>query len=388
MNGVIARPTFYEGEILPAADLGATVDYGRNQMARHARYAHRWGIVSGLELVASPAQTAAGQPYAAVTVNAGVAIDGTGREIVVPSNAQLDPASFRGQINPQTDPSVLYPVFLIGLDQPAPVSASLTGACNGSQSTRMQENYDIAFGTPGSELHVADQLPPAVTAGPDDGIAGTWDVLLGFVTWNVNTSLFLGSSDTNPLTGVGRRYAGVNAAEIVSASGSLLLATHPATFKGQNQIMAVQLQEASNDGQLVFGKLNPDGSIAPVLTVKSTGDVVATGQISGAVTPGSVQVQSGVAFDGMALPLPLGIDPADVAAGRVTLYSHTSPRLDQLHPPPPPGDWEPFPFECRVDANTRQVHCRLKWRDLAGVQPAQLLPTNCDYTVIAAAPAS
>jgi hypothetical protein len=167
-----------------------------------------------------------------------------------------------------------------------------------------------------------------------------------------------------------------------------LLATHPATFKGQNQIMAVQLQEASNDGQLVFGKLNPDGSIAPVLTVKSTGDVVATGQISGAVTPGSVQVQSGVAFDGMALPLPLGIDPADVAAGRVTLYSHTSPRLDQLHPPPPPGDWEPFPFECRVDANTRQVHCRLKWRDLAGVQPAQLLPTNCDYTVIAAAPAS
>src|SRR5260370_6280163 len=155
MNGMIARPTFYEGEILPAADLGATVDYGRNQMARHARYAHRWGIISGLELVASPAQTAAGQPYAAVTVNAGVAIDGTGREIVVPSSVQLDPASFQSQINPQTDPSVLYPVFLTGLDQPAPVSANLTGACNGSQSTRMQENYDIGFGTPGSELHVA-----------------------------------------------------------------------------------------------------------------------------------------------------------------------------------------------------------------------------------------
>jgi hypothetical protein len=326
MNGMIARPTFYEGEILPAADLGATVDYGRNQMARHARYAHRWGIVSGLELVASPAQTAAGQPYAALTVNAGVAIDGTGREIVVPSSVELDPASFRSQINPQTDPSVLYPVFLTGLDRPAPVSANLTGACNGSQPTRMQENYDIAFGTPGSELHVADQLPLAVTAGPDDGIAGTWDVLLGFVTWNVNTSLFLGSSDTNPLTGVGRLYAGVNAAEIVSTSGSLLLATHPATFRGQNSIMAVQIQEANNDGQLVFGKLNPDGSIAPVLTVKSTGDVVAAGQISGAVTPGSVQVQSGVAFDGMTLRLPLGIDPADVAAGRVTLHFHTSPR--------------------------------------------------------------
>ena len=29
MTSAIARPTFYEGEILPAADLGATVDYAR-----------------------------------------------------------------------------------------------------------------------------------------------------------------------------------------------------------------------------------------------------------------------------------------------------------------------------------------------------------------------
>src|SRR5260370_25567499 len=127
-------------------------------MARHARYAHRLGIVSGLELVASPAQTAAGRPYAAVTVNAGVAIDGTGREIVVPSSVELDPASFRSQINPQTDPSVLYPVFLTRLDRPAPVSANPIRACNASQSTRMQDNSDIAFGTPARALHVSPPI--------------------------------------------------------------------------------------------------------------------------------------------------------------------------------------------------------------------------------------
>jgi hypothetical protein len=394
MIGTIARPTFYEGEILPAADLGATVDYPRDQMARHARYAHSWGIVTGLELTSSPAANAAGQSYAMVAVSAGLAIDGTGREIIVPDKVQLDPTDFLSQVNPQTDNKILYPVFLTGLDQLAPASSNLTGACDSSQSTRTQENYNISYGAPGGELGVADQMAPVVTTGPDDGVTSSWKILLGFVTWDVAKSQtqFSGAADVNPITGVGRRYVGVNAAEVVSGSGSLLLATHPATFKGQNSIMAVRIQEARNDGQLVFGKLSPDGTIAPVLTVKSTGEVIATGQISGAVTPGSVQVQSGVASDGMTLPLPPGIHPADVAAGKITLHIHTSPRLDQLHPPPPPlppvPDWEPFPYECHVDPNTRQVHCRLKWRDMTGKHPSQILPTLCDYTVIAAVAAS
>jgi hypothetical protein len=202
----------------------------------------------------------------------------------------------------------------------------------------------------------------------------------------VNTSQFLGAEDFNPFTGVGRQYVGVNAAEVVSASGSLLLATHPATFKGQNSIMAVRIQEVPNDGQLVFGKLNPDGTIAPVLTVKSTGDVVATGQISGAVTPGSVQVQSGIAFDGMTLPLPLGIDPADVAAGKVTLHVHVSLRMDQVQSP----NRYVLPYECFVDSGTRQVHCRIQQWDLTTGPPTAhaILASSCDYMVIAAVPAS
>jgi hypothetical protein len=387
MSETIARPTFYEGEILPAADLGATVDYARDQMARHARSAHGWGIVTGLELTSKSATTAAGQSYAQVTVAAGLAIDGTGREIIVPADVQLDPNDFLSLVNPQPDPATLYPVFLSGLDQPASASSSLSGLCDSTQSTRMQENYNISFSGPGAELSIADQTEPAVTDGPDDGVAASWIVLLGFVTWNQASVNFSGVADFNSATGIGRRYIGVNAAEVVSQGGALLLATHPATFQGQNSIMAMRIQEAPNDGALVFGKLNPDGTIIPALTVKASGEVVATGQISGAVTPGSVQVQSGVAFDGMVLPLPHGIDPADVTAGKVTLHIHTSPRMDALLPPAP--NWEPFPYECHVDPATRQVHCRLRWRDLSTLAtPPRIMPSLCDYMVIAAVPAT
>jgi hypothetical protein len=391
MTDPIARPGFYEGEVLPAADLTATVDYAREQMARHARYAHSWGIVTGLELKSSTTATAGGQSYAVITVSPGVAIDGTGREIVVPDAVPLDPTDFLSQVFPQPDKTILYPVFLVGLDQAAPASSGLAGACNSSQSTRTQESYNIFYGAPGSELKLSEQALPGLTDGVDDGVTQSWKILLGYVTWDVTSTQtqFTGSVDVNNDNNVGRQYVGVNAARVVSGSGALLLATHPATATDKNAIMAVKIEEAPNDGQLLFGKLNADGSIVPVLTVKSTGDVIATGQISGAVTPGSVQVQSGIAFDGMTLPLPLGIDAADVAAGKVTLHIHVSLRMDQLQPPAAVADWEPFPFECRVDLATRQLHSRLKWRDMTNPpHPSQILPAFSDYTVIAAVAAS
>jgi hypothetical protein len=387
MTTPVARPGFYEGEVLPAADLTAIVDYARAQSARHARYEHTWGIVTGLELTSSTTATAGGQSYKVVTVNPGVAIDGTGREIVVPDPVPLSPTDFLNQVFPQPDASLLYPVYLVGLDQPAPPSSSLTGACNTAQPTRMQETSNIIFGAPGSELALAEQTAPALEDGPDDGVSTSWKTLLGYVKWDVTSTLnqFTDVANTDTAN-IGRQYCGVNAAQVVSASGSLLLATHPANFSGPNSILAVRLQEATNDGQLVFGKLNADGSIVPVLTVKSTGDVIATGQISGAVAPGSVQVQSGIAFDGMALPLPPGINPADVTAGKVTIHAHVSPRMDLLQAP---NAWL-LTYECFADALTRQVHCRVQQWDMttAPATAGPVLPSHCDYTVIAAVAAS
>lgn len=368
MTPPIARTLFYEGEILRAADLGATVDYARNQIARHTRYEHSWGIVTGLQLTPT------------YTVTKGIAIDGTGREIVVPDDSALDSTAFQSDVFPQTDPATLYPVFLYGVDQPAPPSSNLTGACGTSQPTAMQETYQITFGTPGSELQIAGQTLPAITDGPDGGTSGAWLILLGYVTWDATKKQFSGVASYNPGSGIGPQYVGVNASQVISGSGSLLLATDPATPQGSNPVMAVAIQETP--AQLLFGKLGTDGKVTPALTVTAAGDVIATGQISGAVTPGSMQVQSGIAFDGMILPLPVGINPSDAAAGKVTVHTHVSVHYESINPS---GLEVSVPLECRVDTSTRQVHCSVI--DVA-TSGNTVSPGWCDYTVIVAVPAS
>jgi len=83
MSDTVVRPTFYEGEILPAADLIATVDSSRAQLARHERYVHRWGIAFGLKLTGASRTDAQNNKYVSIPLSAGMAIDGTGREVVV-----------------------------------------------------------------------------------------------------------------------------------------------------------------------------------------------------------------------------------------------------------------------------------------------------------------
>src|SRR6266851_5000501 len=87
MSGVIDRPNFAEGQILAAADLQSSQDHASGQMARHERGLHLWGIASGLALTKQPESTADTPPvnYVQVTLTAGMAIDGTGREIIVPA---------------------------------------------------------------------------------------------------------------------------------------------------------------------------------------------------------------------------------------------------------------------------------------------------------------
>lgn len=385
MTTLEARPAFYEGEILPAADLTATVDYARNQMARHARYSHTWGIVTGLQLTGTSTATSSGQTYMTVTLSPGIATDGTGREIVVADQVPLDPTQFALTVAPQADKTLQYPVFLTGLDQNAPAASTLTGACGTSLPTSIQEAYNIVFGAPGSDQSLSEQTQPALTDGPDDGSSVTWKILLGYVKWDTSTGLnqFTGVVPLDASTGT---YAGVNAATVVSPSGSLLLATHPANATDSNPILAVQIKEASGGGSLVFGKLTSTGTIVPAVTIKSTGDVIATGQLSGAVTPGSVQVQSGIAFDGMTLPLPPGVDPSAVAGGTVTVHVHVSPRIDM---PQSPSAFS-LPFECFADPSTRVVSCRVQPWDFTTGPPTAgpVTPSHCDYTVIVAVPAS
>jgi hypothetical protein len=371
----VTRPIFYEGQILASADLTATVDYARQQMARHECFAHIPGIVNGCGLTFD---SSSGN----VTVASGIVTNGTGREIVVPSPFALDPTTVLA--TPQT--GVWYPVFIVGVDQAAPPSSNLTGGCAATQSNRTQEYYQFQIGPAGAELASAPP-PPSVTSVPGNG---GWQVLLGFVLFNTSVTppRFANAASVNPGNQIGPQYVGVNAAQVESPSGTLLLSTHPPTYTGANPVMGVQITEA-NGGQFIFGTVNPNGSVTPRMLIDSLG------LLHSAVTPGSVQVQSGIACDGMILPLPLGIVASKVI-GSNALHTHVSLRMSGLQPPAklpttptaPHLQWVMLPHECWVDPTTLQVHCRVQWVDPSGLAAPQILSALCDYIVIVAVPAA
>ena len=173
------RPVFFEGQILAAADLTGAVDYGRAEVARHERYLHDWGIAEGLEMTTKADATG---KYVDVTLGAGVAIDGTGREIVVPQAVPLDTDAFFTANGASPQVKANYPILLHGIDTAAPAPPLAAGACGaGSQSTRTQEGFDLTYGALGAELHLGEQPVPDVSAGPVRADGLPWEVLVGFV---------------------------------------------------------------------------------------------------------------------------------------------------------------------------------------------------------------
>jgi hypothetical protein len=371
MSTFITHPTFYEGEILPAADLVASVNAARGQMARHERNLHTWGVASGLALQAS--STPGGSPI----LTAGVASDGTGRELVLPSNTTLDPADFQSQVYPTNDPTTLYPVFLTGLDVPQASTSSLTGACNSSQPTVTQETCVISFGSPGDELDLNGQTGVGVADGPGDGVStDAWKVLVGFVKWDQSNTAFSGVANYNDNTKIGVQYVGVVASQVESPSGTLLLETHPA---GTSGALALQIKEDPSGG-IVFGALNANGSITPTLTISAQGDITTSGQFRGAIATGNVQVESGLATNGTVLPLPSGVTQAQVDAGTAAVHAIVSLRPMGLLSNP---NLVEVPIECYVD-QSRIVHCLVRQFKFPG--PTLLLPDQpavCEYMVVA-----
>src|SRR5262249_42765927 len=75
MPATIERPSFLEGQILGPDDLNSLLQYPRDQEARHARYAHSWGIVYGLGAALVEGE---------IKVDAGLAIDSSGAARIVP----------------------------------------------------------------------------------------------------------------------------------------------------------------------------------------------------------------------------------------------------------------------------------------------------------------
>ncbi len=382
MSNQTERPVFYEDQILGAADLTSTVEYSRSQQARHNRYLHLCGIAQGLEFTSVEAGES-NDKYKIITLSPGMAIDGWGREIVVPQAERVSEDKFY-QLNLTVGlvgdklTATWFPVYLVGQEQSAPQSSfNTSSSCGNSLATRQIEGYDITFGRPITVQDLDTQDAANVTNGAGKG---GWKILLGYVSVNENGDKF--TDFKYEVNGFGRRYAGVQADEIAARGGTLKMRTQSADPTGK--AMAVILNE-EKEGLLQFGSLNAQGEIAPVFTVDAQGNVEAAGKIAGAVTPGSVHVQSGIARDGLLLPLPPGIKGEDIDSGKVTLFSHVT--LHHSRELEEHSKEICIPETCYVDKN-RRIHCTVKYISLTDPKKIEYRARSCDYLTIVSVPAT
>jgi hypothetical protein len=369
----IERPLFYEGQILAAADLTTTVDYGRDQSARDRRYLHTAGVAAGLKLTKVPRRTSGGDDYVEVMLEPGVAIDGTGLQVIVAERTRLDEREF---LNARVldGPTAWYPVFLTGIEEPSPMPPLAMGGCASQGMTRITESFSVSFGRP-TDAAPAESPPPDVTEGPGGSrdVPGT-PVLVGFVQWNraIGTGAFRDVADISP---EGRRqYAGVLADEVVARGGALTLRSAPRPSDRK----ATVIIDDTDGGQLRFGVENAQGRIEPVLTVTSKGDVQAKGTISSPLL--GINVESGIISDGLIIPLPKDVKEELVTEGQVKLHVHLTPRY-QGPDPAQPGK-VPLVVDCRVDGD-RRVTCWIRWIDVPGATNPVDAGGSCDYTIIA-----
>jgi hypothetical protein len=379
------RPRFRDGQPLAAADLELVVSEGRDGDARHDRALHTPGIALGLELATQDLPMSSGTQTIKtkqITVTAGVAVDGNGVRMVLGADTPLAPTQFeddvggRGELDPAPPvpgATYPYPVLLTADDHDGPSPAFTAQGCGAATGpTRVVEDVRIRIGRRGEHTTLAAQR----TLGPGDSLADAplFRLLLGFVRYHPGLQRFV--SVEQELDQVRPRRAGVRAAEVVSAGDRLLLRVGEPPAPGQPALLL-----DSTGGQLSFGPSNLDGGVDPVLTATTAGAVTVNGTLKIDRLAGTLQVQSGVATDGMPLPLPPGVTAADVQARKWALHIQVTPRFPAPSPPTP--DVAYLVTRCDVDA-ARVAHCELRSLTSGSANLSPVVPAACNYLVAAA----
>jgi hypothetical protein len=380
------RPTFAHGEVLSADKLNELVRYDGAQHGRHRRMLHTWGIAEGLELTKKARTTTTGDSYVDLSLTPGVAIDGYGYELVSTASIPITPAEL-GPAVESTDPEAWYPVFVVGAEREETAATSFAHACRPSVGTTTREEVLVEIGRPGlqRDLDAQDVNGIGIDEGPGRSTLlsrPTWRVLVGYLKWNgtrfVDAKGKLEAGDVpDPIDAVPRRYVGVRAEQVMAPAGTLYLRSASASEAGK----AVVAVNYGTENLMVVGTNDGAGGIEALVSFKANGDVETKGVFLGMAQAG-VHVQSGMATDGMILPLPSGITQSQIDNG-AGLHVTVAPRysIDQpVVPPSTPPNAVPFPSECWVD-DDRRLHCRIRWQSTATADFV-VLPGVADYQVI------
>ncbi len=372
------RPQFFEGQLLAAGDLGAQVDYARFGDAVHARTQHTWGVVVGLTLRTDPQTAQDGTQYVDVYLEPGVAIDPSGRRIVVDTEQMLSTIDFSGLgVAGSNETAALYPVYILGIDQPQ--QSASAGSCATGSPTRVAETCQITFGRPGSEASA--QAPAAVSysAGPSTGLS----VLVGYVSWNpaIAGGQFTSVNVASPTGNI--IYAGARAATVVAPAGSVALLTQDT---GSGSRFALALAEDGQGGcTLTFGKQTGSGELSQTFQVDDKGDVTFSGAWK-VQLPTAPVVESGVISHGACVPLPTGVTDAEITAGQFSVHVVVTPLASGITHYLFNSTTElayPVPIQCSADVN-RRVTSFVMWQSLVTPSNQQIASAPCQYMVVAA----
>lgn len=232
----IERVHYYQNEFLGAEDFEAEQAYHRDMRRRHNLAHHRWGIVTGLELVQIPKPNGSGAHD--VYIYPGFAVDGFGREIIVTERTKLDPALF-ASFNATRELSVWIAYRELTDTPPA---NGYTTCDNGDVNKRVHEEF-VAVIDPPAPTHlpiVVDGRNPAIRTVatpaadisilPDESVPyqdlpaapnARWLVRLGSVQWTYAVSGGYFSAATADQLSAGRVYTGIIASEVLTPTETL-----------------------------------------------------------------------------------------------------------------------------------------------------------------------
>src|ERR1044071_1597195 len=264
----VARPSFYEGQVLSAADLNLAQAYGRAPVARPERSLHTPGIATGLELKVDNSTG-----VVQVRLSAGLAIDSTGRQIVVDREQTLAPEELDSQgvlIPADTDSAVKqedrpwHPVFLSARDEGATPPSLARGCGSGAQPNRTNELYTLTYGFPGDVA--GDDTAIEVSDGPQASSSAR--VLIGYVQWD-GVSNFA-NAQAAPFNNPPAPYAGVRADEVVARSGTLALRADLGALRDKHPALIL---DGDKGGEMRFGVQDDKGKIVTVFSVDAAGNV-------------------------------------------------------------------------------------------------------------------
>lgn len=265
----IARVQYRQQHILQAADLNAEQDYRLAAQHRHLIGQHSWGIVHGLCLQLRPD---------GFIVQPGYAIDGFGRELALMRPRLIAWATDTYQLLERSPDIDVWLMYMPGIDENM---AASWRTCEASPSTRIYAHVDVLLSAANIS---ADQAKPAnpdayappcvpsdlLTPKPHDSLPDelpAWPIYLGRLR-------HVEKSKDNPdgisLEYAGRRYAGLVAATLISAS-RIAVAENPAQLAAHDPtpVPSAQLtaRQAGERRRVTATLTNTAGVPEPVMTL-------------------------------------------------------------------------------------------------------------------------